>query len=195
MAEYSLLDWSELIANFSVIGGVIVVAFSIANFRTSVQYSRAQLFLNLRDNFADVRTELARELPGFADGDYDVPFGELPERGQAAVRRYWTNAFDEWCATTKIYKSGRGVLWRTFYANAQSSALVHRPFREGLLDMMRGPYSFGGFKRDYQRAIRQLARNLLAGRTGVPLTDALERDIAEFLAALDAIPRRRRNGT
>lgn len=187
MSDYNLLEWSELVANFSVIGGVVVVIGTIINFRTSVQYGRAQLFLSLRENFARVHNLLERDLPGFADGAYRQSYDELPDEAKSAVTLYWTNAFNEWCATTKIYKSGRGILWQTFYANAQASALLHRPLREGLLDLMAGPYSFGGFKREYQRVMRGCARRLLAGRAGVPVNEAQRRDVTDFMSALDAI--------
>ena len=187
MEQYNLLEWAELIANLSVIGGALVVAFTIIQFRNSVQYGRAQLFLTLRENYSRVRDELSRELPGFDEHDYRVAFKDMPERAKSAVTHYWTNAFNEWCATTKIYKSGRGVLWQTFYANAQASALLHRPLREGLLELMRGPYSFGGFKRDYMRVMRKLATRLKNDRAGIVLTSEQRTAVAEFIAAMDDI--------
>ena len=182
----NLLDWAELIANLSVIGGALVVAFTIIQFRNSVQYGRAQLFLTLRENYSRVRDELNRELPGFDEHDYRAAFKDLPERAKAAVRHYWTNSFNEWCATTKIYKSGRGVLWQTFYASAQASALLHRPLREGLLELMAGPYSFGGFKREYMRVMRRQAVELRRGRLGVILDVDQRVKIEQFIEELDA---------
>ncbi|MCI4666247.1 MAG: hypothetical protein MRY74_16160 [Neomegalonema sp.] len=187
MSKYTLLQWSELIANFSVIGGAFIVAFTIFQFRNTVQYGRAQLFLSLRENFARIREGLEREIPDFTDATLHTAYEDLTDRGKSAVTHYWTNAFNEWCATTKIYKSGRGILWRTFYANAQASALLHRPLREGLLVLMRGPYSFGGFKPNYMRVMRQVAKRLRRGRAGVIL-DARQRDeIDRFVEELDAI--------
>lgn len=191
MQSYTLLEWAELIANLSVIGGALVVGFTIVQFRNSVQYGRAQLFLTLRENYARVRDELARELPGFDEHEYDTAFKDLPERAKSAVTHYWTNSFNEWCATTKIYRSGSGVLWKTFYANAQASALLHRPLREGLLELMTGPYSFGGFKIQYLRVMRRLAVRLRNGRVGVALASEERGEIDAFIAELDRIRRSR----
>lgn len=186
-SSYTLLEWAELIANFSVVGGALIIAMSIVSFRTSVQYGRAQLFLALRQNFVGINDELAREVPGFVKRDYQLAYHDMPESARSAVTHYWTNAFNEWCATTKIYKSGRGVLWRTFYANAQASALLHRPLREGLVELMRGPYSFGGFKREYHRVMLRLARRLLAGRVGAVLIEEERSAVLAFIDEMKSI--------
>ncbi len=187
MSDFTILEWSELVANFSVIGGAFVVAFNIIQARKSVEYGRAELFLILRDKYLQIREQLVRDLPGFDDSDYPHAYSDLPAPAKSAVTQYWTNAFNEWCATKKIYKAGRSALWETFYANAQATALLHRPLREGLLVLMTGPHSFGGFKREYKRDMRRLGRLLLSGGVGVELDPAQREKIEAFVAALDAI--------
>ena len=174
-------------ANLSLVAGSLAVILAAYSFRSGVQYNRAQLFLLLRQNFQRIREEMVAQIPDYDDPGFDIPFERLRSDQKAAIFAYWTNAFNEWCATVKIYTTGSGFLWRTFYANAQASALTVRPLREGVAAMMRSNYSFGGMKREYKAVLVRLGRRALSGRADVVLDPETRAEIEAFVKELKTL--------
>lgn len=182
----------DVLSDVSIVIASGALILALVNFRNSVQHSRAQLFLHLRARYDDVRAEMDAafgEGDGQGDGDgaaarETTPYAKLNRDQRNAVRNYWTNAFNEWCATARIYSHGSGTLWRKFYANAQASALLSRPLREGLLDLMRSTYSFGGMKSDYRNVVLEMARRLTRGAEGRRREPSERAEIESFVREL-----------
>lgn len=134
---------------------VIVAAWSL---KTNSDVVKAQLYLELRNRFADVNRQLPRDaseiiLPEQHKDYHNEQWTPHPNRDKdefEAIETYWYHTFDEWFTVKRMNHGIYVRLWHSFFERAIFEGLKNRPLRYVLYYLMNTDRtSFSGKKTEF----------------------------------------------
>ncbi len=139
-----------LFTGITAITAIASIIIAVKSLRSFSEISRAQLFLELQNEYIRIQGELNLKyrddswVPKFNSNDWKT------------IERFWYHTFKEWFVTKKINKGKFTDLWDDFFADAIYRGLKHKPLVYVLKYLVEGGSSFSGKADDFKREMERL---------------------------------------